>query len=245
MSGIQQSLLRDEGAENLEAIVFGEQGEYRAWPSGLIETRRSKPKSNTLTDNWVPCNTAKYSTDKHGGYYWNVGCVWNGKTSVRTHVVMCSLFKGPRPGPLYEVNHIDGNRDNNSAANLEWVTKRENILNAKERGAFSNFPLRGAFINDDICRALTISTLLNAGATNTDVARWFGSKDVSEVSRYKSGKHAASRYVWQTLNRFNKQDVFAIDLPDSAWDRLQEERGEATTSKEKLRAMIEYFEGGS
>ncbi len=46
------------------------------------------------------------------------------------HFLMCSTFHGPRPAG-YQCDHLNGNILDYSAANLEWVTPKENIRRAK------------------------------------------------------------------------------------------------------------------
>lgn len=46
------------------------------------------------------------------------------------HRLVASAFINPK----LEVNHIDGNKENNSSSNLEWVSKRQNMDHAAING---------------------------------------------------------------------------------------------------------------
>ena len=48
----------------------------------------------------------------------------------RLHRLICMTFKPITNPSELEVNHIDGNKLNNSLENLEWVTKQENLSHA-------------------------------------------------------------------------------------------------------------------
>ena len=50
------------------------------------------------------------------------------------HRLICKTFHGLPPTPKHEVNHIDPDKLNNRADNLEWVTRSENLAHRKLHG---------------------------------------------------------------------------------------------------------------
>ena len=62
--------------------------------------------------------------------YLSVSLSKNGKTkSYRVHRLVAEHFI-PNSNKLFQVNHIDGNKQNNHINNLEWITCKENIHHA-------------------------------------------------------------------------------------------------------------------
>ena len=55
------------------------------------------------------------------------------KKSYPTHRLVAMTFL-PNPDNKPQVNHIDGNKANNSLSNLEWVTGSENVRHAVKMG---------------------------------------------------------------------------------------------------------------
>lgn len=49
-----------------------------------------------------------------------------GVKHVPVHTLVLTAFKGPRPGPTYEVCHNDGDPKNNCLSNLRWGTTQDN-----------------------------------------------------------------------------------------------------------------------
>ena len=52
------------------------------------------------------------------------------RTTIGIHRLMCIVFKPIKHPEKFQVNHINGNKFDNSLANLEWVTPRDNVLHA-------------------------------------------------------------------------------------------------------------------
>lgn len=77
-----------------------------------------------------------YRTDK--GYL----RITLGGKSVPVHRLVAIAFI-PNPRKCVEINHLDGNRGNNSADNLEWCTRSENMKHAYASGLHSGVALHG------------------------------------------------------------------------------------------------------
>jgi hypothetical protein len=70
------------------------------------------------------------------GYLYVVLCGDGGKRhkSAAVHRLVALAFLGPPNRPTEEVNHINGLKSDNAAANLEWVTRSENLRKAADQG---------------------------------------------------------------------------------------------------------------
>ena len=62
----------------------------------------------------------------NSGYYKVTLSANRRQESPTVHRLVLVTFKGQPPSKEYQVNHIDGDKTNNRADNLEWATPAEN-----------------------------------------------------------------------------------------------------------------------
>lgn len=86
-----------------------------------------------------------YKTYTKQGEYDRVGISLGSKNNQKTFYVHKAIAETfiPNPDNKPQVNHIDGNKQNNAIENLEWATISENTLHAFVNGLYDVNKLKG------------------------------------------------------------------------------------------------------
>ena len=116
--------------------------------------------------------------------YKRVALMKDGKTiDVLVHRLIAQTFL-PNPENKPYINHIDGDKTNNSVSNLEWCTQKENVQHAIETGLKDD---RGTHSSRASCneeKLKEIRSLISEGKRNEEIAKVVGvSKDVVRYIR--------------------------------------------------------------
>ena len=106
------------------------------------------------------------------------------KMSYKVHREVAKAFI-PNPANLPQVNHKDGNKDNNSVDNLEWITNRDNAHHAIEHGLWDSV-FEGSRKENERRKRPVI------GYCCTEYGCWSRHfESVSEAERYVGSRHVS------------------------------------------------------
>ena len=121
---------------------------------------------------------------------------------MRVHRLVAEAFiSNPENKPY--VNHIDGNRSNNNAKNLEWVTPSENSQHAVTSGLWSNH--RAKPVVQYSLDGVRMATFESA----SEAARQTGGSQSKVTMCCRRQRETANDYQWRYLDDPN-QDVQKI-----------------------------------
>lgn len=104
------------------------------------------------------------------------------KLSYKVHREVAKAFID-NPQNLPQVNHIDGNKENNSVSNLEWVTNQENAHHAIKKGLWDSV-IEGSKRENESRKKPVIAYRINGEEPCT---KWFES--ISEAERAIGSRH--------------------------------------------------------
>lgn len=82
----------------------------------------------------------KGSKKGSGGYHRVSLSTTQGRKFLMVHRLVMETFAPSANSETLQVNHIDGNKNNNSLNNLEWCTQTENIQHSIKKGLRNNMP---------------------------------------------------------------------------------------------------------
>ena len=129
LGGKEWSVVEDLPGEKWRGVV-GHEDLYSV--SSLGRVKRTGAGPGTFSGRLIsPCK------DHRGYLRLNMGNGDGTRKSCPCHKLVAEAFICPRPNGL-QVNHIDGDKENNMVDNLEYVTPSENVVHSYRIGLASN-----------------------------------------------------------------------------------------------------------
>ena len=168
--------------------------------SNLGRVKR-KPYVVNKSDGTIQTYKEKLCTIHHTSVNYcfvNLQIASNTKKAYSLHRLVAKYFI-PNPLNLPEVNHIDGNKDNNKVSNLEWCTSAENQTHAVQTGLAVYTEEHKAKISKNSKGSRTVyvydedENLLYTFKNTKELAKHFN-RNVDVMRRYINSKPFQGKY---------------------------------------------------
>lgn len=163
--------------------IQGYEGLYQVSNLGRVRSLNKYDRRGRFKEGKI-----KLISDNGNGY-----CVVNLKVdgeqkSRSVHRLVAQAFI-PNPNNLPEINHIDGNKKNNTISNLEWCDRSDNLRHAIKHKLHTKFGQRKV-----IC--VELNKEFNSVA---EAEKWVGVKGsrISNVCKLKRGCKTCGGYHWR------------------------------------------------
>ncbi len=112
----------------------------------------------------------------------------------RVHILICTLFHGPKPTPNHQVSHKKSKGDDNRACNLEWATQSENSKTTTINGMNKSCKPVRALYKDGTHKDFT---------SGVEACRLTGASRISSVingKRITSGRDSSGNPIrWEAI----------------------------------------------
>lgn len=168
-----------EGFDGYEICSIGNRVRRRNRSYKFTQWNSSKLTTMTLPD-------YEFKIAITRGYY-SVQLTSHGKRFHRQIHRMKAIAFIANPNNYKEVNHLDGNKLNNSLSNLEWTDRKRNAVHAAENGLLATGERNGsAILQERLVRAIKI--MIAKKYTLGEIAEIFET-GTSTIHRIKKGTH--------------------------------------------------------
>lgn len=134
----------------------------------------------------------KANKDKKGYLY--VSLHGNRRIHKKVHRLVMKNFREVN-NPNLQVNHIDGNKENNEISNLEWVTPHENMMHAYNTGLHRKFKGSENHCSKKVGQYDKNGKLIKIWGSVSDAERFYNTRAIGNVVR---GLRKTSKgFIWR------------------------------------------------